>query len=73
MSQTLLRIDPNEKIVALYSEDGYAVDYKKLADSFVGNFLNSTKRTELFLETKVSKIYRENGLIVAESNFAVYR
>ncbi len=64
--------DPNEKIVALYSEDGYAVDYKKLADSFVGNFLNSTKRTELFLETKVSKIYRENGLIVAESNFGKF-
>ncbi|MBI3633116.1 MAG: FAD-dependent oxidoreductase [Candidatus Vogelbacteria bacterium] len=60
--------DPNEKIIALYSDDGYAVDYKKLADSFVGNFLNSNKRTELFLETKVSKIYKKNDLTIAETN-----
>jgi malate dehydrogenase (quinone) len=46
-----------EEILALYTPEGYAVDFQKLAQSFVDNALNNSQKTiELMMGTKVKKI-----------------
>lgn len=57
--------DPHEKIIALYSEDGYAIDYQKLSESFVENALKTDKRIDVFLRTNVGKIEK------VESSFLI--
>lgn len=50
-----------EKIAALFSEDGYAVNYKKLSQSFVSEARKSGKIVDVYLDTKVIDIKRRNG------------
>jgi malate dehydrogenase (quinone) len=51
----------NEKVFALYTTKGYAVNYKKLSESFVKQaMLSKTKTKDLLLEHKVSKIEKSN-------------
>lgn len=45
-----------EKILALYSDDGYAVNYKKLSQSFVSEARNSDKTVDVYLKTQVNEI-----------------
>lgn len=47
---------PKEEILALYTEQGYAVNYKCLAESFVERAFASSKKIDLFLNTKAKKI-----------------
>lgn len=54
--------NPNEKILALTTEDGYVVDYGLLADSFVEDALQEkTKKIKLYLSTAVKDIEENNG------------
>lgn len=55
--------NPKEEILALYTEQGYAVNYKCLAESFVERAFSSSKKIDLFLNTKAKKIEktREEG------------
>lgn len=60
--------DRKEKILALYSDDGYAVNYKKLSQSFVSEARHSEKTTDVYLETKVKKIAKnKRGFQLATS------
>jgi len=50
----------SEEILAMYSEDGYAVDYGLLSESFVKE-AKKRKGIDAYLETKVEKIEKEGN------------
>ncbi|WP_019508812.1 FAD-dependent oxidoreductase [Pleurocapsa sp. PCC 7319] len=50
-----------EEIIALFTHEGYTVDFKLLSESFLDNSLDiSGKDINLMFDTKVTKITREN-------------
>src|SRR5258708_3370024 len=51
--------DPNEKICALMTEDGYMVNYKKTAESFAAEAQKSGKKIDLFYGSEVLAIRKE--------------
>ena len=52
-----------EEIIALFTNEGYTVDFKLLSESFLENSLNtSEKDINLMFDTKVTKITREDDL-----------
>jgi len=51
--------DKNEEIIALYSDDGYGVNYDILAENFVKN-AKKERSVEVKLNEKVEKIIRKN-------------
>lgn len=53
--------DPKEKILALFTEDSYAVNYKKLSESFVSEARASGKGVDVYLNTEVIDIKRDNN------------
>lgn len=48
--------DPNQEILALVTEDGYTVDFKRLCHSFVDNALRKNPLLDIKLETKLLSI-----------------
>lgn len=52
--------DENEKIMALYSDNGYTMDFQKLSESFLDKAKDKNSGLDIFLGTKVSKIEKEN-------------
>jgi len=52
--------DPDEEILALVTDDGYTVDFKKLCHSFVNNALATNPLLSIHLGTKMLSIVR-NG------------
>lgn len=48
--------DPDQEILALVTEDGYTVDFKRLCHSFVNNALQSNPDVNINLNTKLLKI-----------------
>ena len=48
--------DPEQEIIALATEDGYTVDFKKLCHSFVDNALRKNPSLDIQLNTKLLKI-----------------
>jgi malate dehydrogenase (quinone) len=52
--------DPGQEILALVTEDGYSVDYKRLCHSFVDNSLMKNPELDIHLNTKLLKISK-NG------------
>jgi malate dehydrogenase (quinone) len=57
--------DPGQEILALATEDGYTVDFKRLCHSFVDNALESNPSLDIHLETKLLKITKnENDYLV---------
>lgn len=57
-----------ENILALFTEDGYAVDYKKLSESFISEARKSGKTADVYLNTEVTDIRREgNGYEIMTS------
>ena len=64
--KVLLGRDPQEEIIALFTNEGYAVDFNRLAQSFVDN--SSTDcNIDLLLNTKVKEIGAQNGLYQIET------
>jgi malate dehydrogenase (quinone) len=54
---------PEEEILALFSEEGYTVDFQKLAQSFLNKSIErSPKSIDLMMETKVNRIEKEGEL-----------
>ena len=51
--------DPNEPVLALFNEYGFAVDYQALAKAFVEDAAKSGKRFDLFLGKKVVGLEKE--------------
>jgi len=58
--------DENEKIIALYSDNGYTMDFQKLAESFLEKAKDMNKDLDIFLGTKVDKI--EKGGMIREED-----
>ncbi len=54
--------NPNEEIIALYSPDGYTVNYGALAKSFAKHAQVLGKKIEVRTQTKVQHIIREGDL-----------
>jgi len=54
--------DPGQEIIALVTEDGYTVDFKRLCHSFVNNALAKNPGLDIHLNTKLIRISRENDL-----------
>jgi malate dehydrogenase (quinone) len=50
--------DPGQEILALVTEDGYTIDYKRLCHSFVDNALMKNPTLDIMLDTKLLKISR---------------
>ncbi|MBD1807271.1 FAD-dependent oxidoreductase [Microcoleus sp. FACHB-SPT15] len=51
---------PEEEIIALSTEEGYTIDFQKLAQSFLGKSVANTEKTiDLMMETKVKSIRKE--------------
>jgi malate dehydrogenase (quinone) len=48
--------DPDQEILALVTEDGYTVDFKRLCHSFVDNALRKNPLLDIQLNTKLLKI-----------------
>lgn len=65
--------DKNQKLLALFSPNGYTMDYRALSESFAENALEISKkkktRFELFLNIKLLKIERaDNGFKIYTNN-----
>ena len=55
--------DKDREIIALYTDEGYAVDFHRLAKSFITDTVNkSNKKIDLLLDTKVKQITQEGEL-----------
>lgn len=54
--------DPDEEIVALVTQDGYTVDFKRLCHSFVDNALTMNPSLDIHLNTKLIKISKSGDL-----------
>ena len=50
--------DPEEKLLALCTDDGYAVDFGKLSESFVKHAKDSDKTVDVFLHQKIKEIQK---------------
>src|SRR3989344_8325123 len=50
--------DPEEKLLALCTEDGYAIDFGKLSESFVKHAKESGKTVDVFLHQKIKEIQK---------------
>lgn len=48
--------DPSEEVLALVTEDGYTVDFKRLCHSFIDNSLKSNPNIDILLNTKLESI-----------------
>ncbi len=64
--------DPDEDIVALVTEDGYTVDFKRLCHSFVDNALKANIDVDIHLNTRLLKIVRENNQYTVITNNGEY-
>lgn len=57
--------DPDQELLALLTEDGYTVDFRKLSHSFVNNALALNPLISIYKSTKVEKIiHSANGYII---------
>lgn len=57
--------DPDQELLALLTEDGYTVDFRKLSHSFASNAKALNPELAVYLSTKVEKITREGeGYII---------
>ncbi|MEL6441096.1 MAG: FAD-dependent oxidoreductase [Cyanobacteria bacterium J06621_8] len=54
--------DANEDLIALYTDEGYTLDYRRLAQSFVEGAANSDTAADFLFNTKVKQISRQGDL-----------
>lgn len=59
---------PDERIVALYSPKGYAVDYRKLAESYLAHAKGGNARVEAVFDTAVHGIERRGDGFVLKGD-----
>jgi malate dehydrogenase (quinone) len=65
--------DPGQEILALVTEDGYTVDFKRLCHSFVDNALRKNPGLEILLNTKLLRISKNEDYYTAETDKGVIR
>jgi len=60
---------PQEEIIALFTEEGYAIDFQKLARSFLRKSIDTEKKSiDLLMETKVKTINKVGELYQIETD-----
>lgn len=60
---------PDEEILALFTEEGYTIDFQKLAQSFLQKSIDNTKKSiDLMMGTKVKSIKKEGKLYHIQTN-----
>ena len=65
---------PEEEILALFTEEGYTIDFQKLSQSFLGKSINNDKKTvDLMMDTKLQSIQKEGELYQIKTNAGVVR
>jgi malate dehydrogenase (quinone) len=63
---------PEEEILALFTEEGYTIDFQKLSQSFLGKSINNDKKTvDLMMDTKLQSIQKEGELYQIKTNAGV--
>jgi len=63
---------PEEEILALFTEEGYTIDFQKLSQSFLGKSINNDKKTvDLMMDTKLQSIQKEGELYQINTNAGV--
>jgi len=65
--------DPDQEILALVTEDGYTVDFKRLCHSFVDNALRKNPVLSIHLETKLLKISKDKDQYTVLTNKGEFR
>jgi malate dehydrogenase (quinone) len=60
--------DPEQEILALLTEDGYTVDFKRLSHSFVENARLENPSLDIHLNTKLIKISKKGDHYVVTTN-----
>ena len=59
----------DEEITALYTDEGYTINFKKLAQSFLDNALsNPEKSIDIMMATKVISITKQNNFYLVKTN-----
>jgi malate dehydrogenase (quinone) len=64
--------DPGQEILALVTEDGYTVDFKRLCHSFVDNAVMKNPQLDIHLDTKLLKILKneeEYSILTSKGEF----
>jgi malate dehydrogenase (quinone) len=63
---------PEEEILALFTEEGYTIDFQKLAQSFLENSISSKQKTiDLMMGTRVKTIHKEGELYQIQTDRGV--
>ena len=65
--------DPGQEILALVTEDGYTVDFKRLCHSFVDNAIRKNPNLDIQLDTKLLKISKEGDHYTVLTNKGVLK
>ncbi|HKK41744.1 MAG TPA: FAD-dependent oxidoreductase [Bacteroidales bacterium] len=60
--------DPDQEIVALATEDGYAVDFHELCHSFVEQAEKENPELKYYLSTKLLKVEKNEDLLKVKTN-----
>jgi malate dehydrogenase (quinone) len=60
--------NPDQEILALVTEDGYTIDFKKLCHSFINNALRKNPVLSINLDTKLLKISKEGDHYLVKTN-----
>ncbi len=65
--------DPGQEILALVTEDGYTVDFKRLCHSFIDNALKEKPDLDIHLDTKLLKIKKNEDHYTILTNKGEFR
>ncbi len=60
--------DQKEKILALLSDDGYAVDFGRLSESFVENSVNKNNKVDTYFSNEVKEIKKSSDGYTIQTN-----
>jgi len=60
--------DPEEELLALLTEDGYTVDFRRLSRSFAENAKALNQDLSVYMSTKVEKIIREGDNFIIKTD-----
>jgi malate dehydrogenase (quinone) len=60
--------DPSQEVLALVTEDGYTVDFKRLCHSFIDNSLRINPSLDILLNTKLVSISKETDHFTVVTN-----
>ena len=60
--------DPDQELLALVTEDGYTVDFRKLSHSFADNAKTLNPDISIYMSTKVKEIIREGGNFIIKTD-----